>query len=64
MAMTAADLPPEASEADVLEQLADLRPDAEEPGIGGEPAWEADPADVAEQAHSIEDDEEYPDADG
>ena len=61
--MTAADLPAEASEADVLEQQADLRPDAEEPRLGGEPTWEADPADVAEQAYVVEDDEEYPDGD-
>lgn len=61
--MTAAELPPEASEADVLEQHADLRPNAEEAALGGEPTWEADPADVAEQAYVVEDDEEYPDGD-
>jgi hypothetical protein len=59
--MTEADLPPEASEADVLEQHADLRPSAEEAALGGEPTWEADPADVAEQAYLVEDDEEYQD---
>jgi hypothetical protein len=59
--MTEADLPPEASEADVLEQHTDLRPDTEESPIGGEPTWEANPADVAEQAYPVEDDEEYQD---
>jgi hypothetical protein len=59
--MTEADLPAEASEADVLEQHADLRPNAEEPVLGGEPTWEANPADVAEQAYLIEDDDDYPD---
>ncbi|HEU5271446.1 MAG TPA: hypothetical protein VFU36_16080 [Jatrophihabitans sp.] len=55
------ELPPEASEADVLEQHAEVRPDPEEPRIIGEPGWEADPADVAEQSLSVEDDDEYPD---
>lgn len=55
------ELPAEASEADVLEQHAEVRPDPEEPRITGEPGWEADPADVAEQSLSVEDDDDYPD---
>ena len=61
--MTSSELPPEAAEADVLEQIADVRPAPDEPQIGGEPSWEADPADVAEQAWSVEDDDEYADGD-
>jgi hypothetical protein len=61
--LTASELPPEASEADVLEQQADIRPSSDEPRIDDEPGWEADPADVAEQSMLVEDDDEYPDAD-
>jgi len=57
------ELPPEAAEADVLEQQAEIRPDTDEPRIAGEPDWEADPADVAEQSLSVDDDEDYPDVD-
>ncbi|MFL6164326.1 MAG: hypothetical protein ACJ74U_19165 [Jatrophihabitantaceae bacterium] len=57
--MTTSNLPPEAAEADVLEQHAELRPEPDDLPLGGEPNWEADPADVAEQAWSVEDDEEY-----
>lgn len=57
------ELPPEASEADVLEQHAEVRPNTDEPRIAGEPVWEADPADVAEQALLIDDDDDYPDVD-
>ncbi len=60
--MTESALPPEASEADVLEQHAEIRPEAEGPAPAGEPSWEADPADVAEQSVTVEDDDEYPDA--
>ncbi len=59
--MTASELPPEAAEADVLEQSAEVRPASDEAPVGGDPSWEADPADVAEQAWSVEDDEEYAD---
>lgn len=59
--MTSSELPPEAAEADVLEQNADVRPALDEPQVGGEPNWEADPADVAEQAWPVEDDDEYAD---
>jgi hypothetical protein len=59
--VTASDLPPEASEADVLDQQVGIQPDPDEPPLGGEPNWEADPADVAEQAWTVEDDDDYPD---
>jgi hypothetical protein len=60
--VTASELPSEASEADVLEQHAEIRPDTDEPSIGGEPGWEADPADVAEQSMPVADEDDYPDA--
>jgi hypothetical protein len=60
--MAVTELPAEAAEADVLEQQAEIRPDADEPRIG-EPVWEADPADVAEQALPVDDEEDYPDTD-
>ena len=57
------ELPTEASEADVLEQHVEVRPDPDEPQLTGEPGWEADPADVAEQSLPVEDDDDYPDDD-
>ena len=60
--MTPSELPPEASEADVLEQQAEVRPDPDDqPRIASEPGWEADPADVAEQSLPVEDEDDYPD---
>lgn len=56
------ELPPEASEADVLEQHAEVRPDPEEPRITDEPGWEADPADVAEQSLPVDGEDEYPES--
>lgn len=56
--MSEPDLPVEATEADVLEQHADVQPDPDETRIGGEPDWEADPADVAEQGITVEDEDD------
>ena len=61
--MTASELPPEAPEADVLEQQAEIRPDPDEPRIETGPGWEANPADVAEQSIPVDDEDDYPDAD-
>ncbi len=55
MSMTESELPPEAAEADVLEQQLDVLPEPEEqePPAVAEPSLEADPADVAEQAMPV-----------
>jgi hypothetical protein len=57
--MTESDLPIEASEADVMEQQAEL---SDSPGEPFGSTLEAEPADVAEQARSVplDDEDGYP----